>query len=105
MLDFLKIRAGYGTSANFPDPYNTRAILPIVASYQSDALGNVPVQGQNYRLANSNLKPELQRELEFGLEAQLLENLVKLDLSYYNRSAKDQILARQLIRLLVTRRL
>ncbi|MBK7651552.1 MAG: hypothetical protein IPJ20_13610 [Flammeovirgaceae bacterium] len=37
VLDFLKIRAGYGTSANFPDPYNTRAILPIVASYQSDA--------------------------------------------------------------------
>ncbi len=96
VLDFLKIRAGYGTSANFPDPYNTRATLPIVASYQIDALGNVPVQGQNRRLANSNLRPELQRELEFGLEGQLLENLVKLDLSYYNRSAKDQILARQL---------
>lgn len=96
VLDFLKIRGGYGTSANFPDPYNTRAILPIVAAYQADGLGNVPVQGQNTRLANSNLKPELQTELEFGLEAQLLDNLAKLDLSYYNRSAKDQILKRQL---------
>lgn len=96
VLDFLKIRAGYGTSANFPDPYNTRATLPIVAAYQNDALGNVPVQGQNTRLANHNLKPELQTELEFGLEAQLLENMAKLDLSYYSRTAKDQILGRQL---------
>ncbi|MBX2912419.1 MAG: SusC/RagA family TonB-linked outer membrane protein [Cyclobacteriaceae bacterium] len=96
VLDFLKVRAGYGTSANFPDPYNTRATLPITAAYQMDALGNVPVQGQNRRLANHNLKPELQTELEFGLEAQLLENLAKLDLSYYSRSAKDQILGRQL---------
>lgn len=96
VLDFLKVRAGYGTSANFPDPYNTRATLPITAAYQNDALGNVPIQGQNIRLANRNLKPELQTELEFGLEAQLLDNLAKLDLSYYNRSAKDQILQRQL---------
>lgn len=96
LLDLLKVRAGYGTSANFPDPYNTRATLPIVAAYQNDALGNVPVQGQNTRLANSNLKPELQTELEFGIEAQLLDNLAKLDLSYYNRNAKDQILKRQL---------
>ncbi|MBX2941451.1 MAG: SusC/RagA family TonB-linked outer membrane protein [Cyclobacteriaceae bacterium] len=96
VLDFLKVRVGYGTSANFPDPYNTRATLPIIAAYQNDKLGNVPVQGQNSRLANRNLKPELQTELEFGLEGQLLENRAKVDLSYYNRTAKDQILGRSL---------
>jgi len=95
-LDFLKFRVGYGTSANFPDPYNTRATLPIFAAYQRDGLGNVPVQSQNVLLANRNLKPELQTELEFGMETQLLENRVALDLSIYNRSAKDQILSRQL---------
>jgi outer membrane receptor protein involved in Fe transport len=47
-------------------------------------------------LANPGLKPERQTELEFGIEAQALDNRAKLDLSFYNRSAKDQILTRTL---------
>ena len=53
--------------------------LPITAAYQMDALGNVPVQGQNRRLANHNLKPELQNRIEFDWIG-ALENLAKLDL-------------------------
>jgi TonB-linked SusC/RagA family outer membrane protein len=96
VLDFLKIRIGYGSSAGFAGPYNTRPTLPIFAAYQRDGLGNVPVQAQNTVLANKNLRPELQTELEFGLETQLFDNRVKLDFSWYSRSAKDQIIRRQL---------
>jgi outer membrane receptor protein involved in Fe transport len=96
VLDFLKIRMGYGSSAGFANPYNTRPILPIVAAYQSDGKGNVSVQSQNSVLANRDLRPELQTELEFGLESQLFENRIKVDFSWYSRAAKDQIIKRQL---------
>jgi len=92
VLDFLKLRAGYGTSANFPDPYNTRAILNTNSIYQIDASGTVSAQGLDRTLANPALKPERQTELEFGIETQALDNRAKLDLSFYNRAAKDQIL-------------
>jgi len=96
VLDFLKVRAGYGTSANFPDPYNTRGFLPIVAAYQNDRTGNVSTQGQGFTLPNPKLKPELQSELEFGLETQVLDNRAKVDFSVYKRTAKDQIIAQSL---------
>ena len=96
VLDFLKVRVGYGTSANFPDAYNTRGFLPIVAAYQNDAVGNVSTQEQSATLANKGLKPELQTEIEFGLETQVLDNRAKIDFSVYSRSAKDQIISRSL---------
>ena len=96
VLDFLKLRLGYGTSANFPDPYNTRGYLPIQASYQRDGIGNVSTQEQNLTLANAGLKPELQTEIEFGVETQILDNRAKVDFSVYNRTAKDQIIGRSL---------
>ena len=96
VLDFLKLRAGYGTSANFPNPYNTRVILNTNSVQQVDALGSVASQNLDRTLANPALKPERQTELEFGIEAQMLDNRAKVDLSFYNRSAKDQILNRTL---------
>jgi len=96
VLDFLKLRAGYGTSANFPAPYNTRQFLNTNSVKQVDAIGNVSSQAVSRTFANPDLKPERQTELEFGVEAQILDNRAKLDLSYYSRSAKDQILSREL---------
>ena len=96
VLDFLKLRVGYGTSANFPTSYTTRPYLATNSAYQIDASGNVPTQGQNTILANRGLKPELQTELEFGLETQILDNRAKIDFSVYSRAAKDQIITRSL---------
>lgn len=96
VLDFLKLRVGYGTSANFPDPYNTRPVLNTNSVYQVDDIGGVSSQGLDRTLANPDLKPERQTELEFGIETQVLDNRAKLDLSVYNRNAKDQILTRTL---------
>jgi len=96
VLDFLKLRIAYGTSANFADPYNTRPYLTINSQASVDAGGNVVTASVPDLLANPGLKPELQSELEFGLETQVFENRAKLDLSFYNRLAKDQILERTL---------
>ena len=48
------------------------------------------------RLANSDLKPELLREAEAGIEAKFLNSRLSIDLTFYKRTAKDQILDRQL---------
>lgn len=96
VLDFLKLRVAYGTSANFGSPYNTRPTLTLNAQTRSDHLGNVVTSGQTQLLSNKDLKPELLKELEFGIESKLLQNRVSLDLSIYNRTAEDQIIERPL---------
>jgi TonB-linked SusC/RagA family outer membrane protein len=90
-LDFLKLRFGYGTSANFANPYTTRPVLSLNALASSDAIGNVVTLALPRRLANPNLRPELQTEIELGLDAKLFNNRVGIDLSFYRRLAKDQI--------------
>jgi TonB-linked SusC/RagA family outer membrane protein len=96
VLDFLKFRAAYGTSANFGTPYNTRPTLRLNAQTRTDQNGNVVTSTQPALLANKDLKPELLTELEFGIESKMFQNRVRLDLSFYNRTAKDQIIERPL---------
>ncbi|HMQ46474.1 MAG TPA: SusC/RagA family TonB-linked outer membrane protein [Saprospiraceae bacterium] len=95
-LSFLKIRAGYGTSANFADPYTTRSFLSLSPAFTVDSKGNVIALSIPGELANSELRPELQQELEAGLEARLFNDRISIDLSIYDRTAKDQIIERPL---------
>jgi TonB-linked SusC/RagA family outer membrane protein len=95
-LDFLKFRFAYGTSANFPSPYNTRPYLTVVSQASQDALSPVSTMSTPTVLVNKNLKPELLTEIEFGTEAQAFDNRIKVDLSFYRRLAKNQILSRSL---------
>jgi len=96
VLDFLKIRAAYGSSANFGRPYATSPYLFINANTRVDGNGQVISSGLPTRLANPNLGPELLTESELGVEANLFDNKIKLNLSYYNRTAKNQIIDRPL---------
>jgi TonB-linked SusC/RagA family outer membrane protein len=96
VIDFLKLRVAYGGSANFGTPYNTTTTLFVNSQARVDAVGNVIVSGVSNQLGNPDLNPEVLRELEIGLEGKLLENKVSFNASYYNRSAKDQILPRSL---------
>ena len=90
-LNYLKLRLGYGTSAGFPTPYNTRNILN--QNTREFLVGSNPVASQSISntLGNPNLKPELQKELEFGIEANMFSNRLKFDLSLYNRNTSDLI--------------
>jgi len=96
VLDFLKLRAAIGSSANFGDPYNTSPFLTLNAQSRVDGVGNVVTSRLQSTLANPNLKPERLTELEFGVEANLFENRITLNTSYYDKTSKDQILYRSL---------
>ena len=96
-LNYLKIRAGYGTSANFPTGYPVAATLVLdTQSFQDQSGTDVVTNVSANRLGNPNLKPELLEEIEVGIEARFLNNRVTLDASYYDRTTQDLIIDRPL---------
>ena len=90
-INDLKLRIGYGTSAGFPSPYSTRNTLaqnPIAFSRDGSITQTHSVSNA---LGNPNLKPELQEELEFGVEAVMFNNKLRFDLSLYEKNTNDLI--------------
>ncbi|MGI8584607.1 MAG: SusC/RagA family TonB-linked outer membrane protein, partial [Chitinophagaceae bacterium] len=97
LLNYLKLRAGYATSASFPAPYSTRNTLLIATNVFVTRAGSVVNNNRiSNNLANPDLNAELLGEFETGLEARLLNNRLSLDFTYYNRKSTDQILNRPL---------
>ena len=96
-VDFMKLRVGYGTSANFPTGYPIASTLVLDTQDFQDA-DNVDVvtNTSGDRLGNANLKPETLAELEFGLETRMLDNRITLDFSIFQRKTKDLIVDRPL---------
>jgi hypothetical protein len=96
-INYLKFRLGYATSAHFPTVYNTRPYLNLNTNAFIDKNGNV-VNGASIpnQLPNPDLKPELLREWEGGIEGRFFDDRISIDVSGYTRTAKNQILNRQL---------
>lgn len=96
-VNYLKLRAGYSTSANFGRPYSTRPTLNISTNVFVDRVGTVlNANSIGNRLANPNLKAELLNEIELGIEGTFLNRRLTLDFTWYKRVSKDQILDRDL---------
>ncbi len=96
-VNFLKLRLGYGTSAGFPGPYNTRIGLASGTNvFNSPFGGVVNALGVDSQLGNLNLKPELHRELEFGIEGTFFDRRLTLDASVYDKRSFDLLYFRNL---------
>lgn len=94
VLNYLKLRAGYGTSAGYPNPYQTRSVLQTNANTFVTNGGTVlNTHSVSDVLGNPNLQPELHSELEFGVEGRFVQNRIGVDLSYYNKQSSDLIIA------------
>ncbi|MCB0639728.1 MAG: SusC/RagA family TonB-linked outer membrane protein [Lewinella sp.] len=93
VLNYMKIRVGYGTSAGYPSPYSTRNVLGTATRNFITNGGNVVNTNtvDNF-FGNPNLKPELHSELELGLEARMFNNRFGVDLSLYNKNSTDLII-------------
>jgi len=96
-VNYLKLRLSYATSAHFPTPYNTRPYINLSTNSFIDKNGNViNVASIPSQVPNPDLKPELIKETEAGIEGKLFDNRVAFDLTGYIRMASNQILNRQL---------
>ena len=96
-VNYLKLRLSYATSAHFPTPYNTRPYINLSTNSFIDNNGNViNVASIPNQVPNPNLKPELIKETEAGIEGKFFGNRINVDLTGYFRTAHNQILNRQL---------
>ncbi|MES3018076.1 MAG: SusC/RagA family TonB-linked outer membrane protein [Bacteroidota bacterium] len=91
-LNVFKIRAAYGESGNMTgigayDSFNSYSVGSVLGrtSFQSRA-----------QLANTNVKPERQNELEFGTDLFFLDNRVGLTMNVYRKKVSDLLLERQI---------
>ena len=96
--NYLKLRGSYGTSANFPNPYLTRPTLNAAANAYINPFtqGIVSTNALSTFLPNPDLKPELLKEYEVGIEGRVLNNRINFDISAYKRIVEDQILTSSL---------
>jgi TonB-linked SusC/RagA family outer membrane protein len=95
VINYLKVRVGYATSANPPPPYSTRASLFVATQNFLTSKGTpININAIPAQLANPDLKPELLKEAETGIEGKFINNRIDLDLTVYRRIASDQILNR-----------
>ena len=101
MLSFLKVRAAWGKTGNDAPVYRTYSyFIPTQITLGAGKLF-LPINStmgmtEYDRQPNNNLKPEITTEWEFGLTAHLLNNRVNLDVAYYNKNTKDQIISASL---------
>jgi TonB-dependent starch-binding outer membrane protein SusC len=90
-VDNLKLRAAYGHAGNAPSPFAADRVYgaatglgddgALVASLAPDAYGN------------PNLRAERGVEMEFGMDASLLDGVIGLELSYYNNRTRDALIS------------
>jgi len=96
-VNYLKLRIGYSTAANFGSAYQTRSALNI-STRNFLTTGGAVINANSIPnfLPNANLKPELLAETEFGVEGKFFENRLGLDITLYQRNSTNQILNRDL---------
>ncbi len=96
VLNYMKLRFGYGSSAGFPTPFNTRDVLTLGARNLVDLNGTV-ISGNtvNDALGNQDLKPERVEELEIGIDTRLF-NRLNLNVSLFDKTTTDLITDRTL---------
>lgn len=87
-LTFAKVRASYAEVGNDLSPYQ----LYTVYSMSKDAFGN-PISKIGDVLFDNNVRSELVKSWEFGLDMKFLNNRIGLDLSYYKTNATRQLLS------------
>lgn len=90
-LSYLKFRFGYGSSAGFPSPYQTRSVLGLNARNLVDLNGNIVSSNTvDDSLGNADLQPERVSELEVGIDTKLFD-MWNLNVSVFDKKTTDLI--------------
>ncbi|MDH6304480.1 TonB-linked SusC/RagA family outer membrane protein [Parabacteroides sp. PF5-5] len=96
-IDFLKIRAAVGQTGNDAGVYLTSGYFtPVYAHYTRLPIGGVSGLTEYNRLPSLDLKPEISTEYELGLTGNFFKNRIAIDVAYYNKQTKNQIISANL---------
>ncbi|MBN8838413.1 MAG: SusC/RagA family TonB-linked outer membrane protein [Sphingobacteriia bacterium] len=90
--DLMKLRIAYGESGNLTgigayDRFNT---------YTSNSYVGRTSLSSSSGLANTNVKPERQKEFEFGADLAFLKNRLTFSFNVYNKKVQDLLINRQI---------
>ncbi|HEX6632209.1 MAG TPA: SusC/RagA family TonB-linked outer membrane protein, partial [Gemmatimonadaceae bacterium] len=98
-LSYGKLRASYGETGREPPVYGTISALTSTAVFGSGFQDfiNTSQGGQgglttSFTGGNPDLKPERNREVEFGIDLGLFDQRADLGFTYYNKKSTDVIL-------------
>lgn len=89
ILSFGKVRASWAQVGNDADPYQLAQTFRSGGSWN----GSVPEFYENITISNSTLKPEITTGMEFGIDLRFLKGRIGLDVTYYDQTSRNQILA------------
>ena len=93
MLNSLRLRTAYGASGVQPGPTASLALYaPLASLIDGAATSGIELSA----LGNPELKPERQRELEVGFDADAINSRVRLEATYYSRRSTDALFNRPL---------
>ena len=100
-LSFGKLHVAYGETGKEPPAYASSTALSSAIGYTLGGWGDALKSGINGQgalgtlpqLGNPNLRPERNRETEFGADLAFLNNRADLSATYYNKRGTDLILA------------
>ncbi|MCL2027392.1 MAG: SusC/RagA family TonB-linked outer membrane protein [Bacteroidales bacterium] len=99
-ISFGKLRASYGEVGNDPNAYiihagmgGNVAINGTFGNGLAFPLGGVSAYRVGNTIGNPELKPELTKEWEGGLDMRFLNNRIGFDVAFYKRNAVNQIMA------------
>lgn len=96
-INYMKLRASYGTSAGFATGFPVANNLALInQAFQPETGPTIISNTTVATLGNPNLRPELFEEYELGLEGRFIDNRLSLDFSYYQRVTTDLITTRNL---------
>ncbi|MGQ0767232.1 MAG: SusC/RagA family TonB-linked outer membrane protein [Gemmatimonadota bacterium] len=91
-LSSLRLRATYGASGAQP---GTTDALRFYNGVGATLTGQVEVPGVTLgALGNADLRPEYSAETEAGFDANIWNNRLNLELTYYNKKTRDALISR-----------
>ena len=85
----LRLRAAWGQAGNAPGPLD--ALRSYTSSVVTTAIGTSSALRYG-AVGNPGLRPERGSEIELGFEASVLNGLVSLDATYYNKTTRDALI-------------
>ena len=90
-VSLFKLRAGWAQAGNGTNPHNLFAILDNSGDWGSASQFSV-----QEALKNSNIKPEINTSVEYGVDLALFKNRLHMDFTYYESDNENQIFDKSL---------
>ncbi|MDR2809055.1 MAG: SusC/RagA family TonB-linked outer membrane protein [Tannerellaceae bacterium] len=89
VLTFLKLRGGWAEIGSATSAYRNRAYYFA----ETSSFKGVAQMYKSYQYPNPGLKPESIRTWEVGLDAGFFDDRLHIDVAYYYKTTKDQIMS------------